>query len=425
MECAGNGRARSQPRPLSQPWLLRGDRHGRVDGHVRWRASWPRPGVRATTRSRSSSPAPTVASRAGRSRTTRAACALADGSRPEVLLAYEMNGAPARAAARLSAAAARAGLVRHDQRQVADLDRGRRPSRSTATSRRARTCSRRTPTTRATPVRRMRVRGPDGPARHPRLLQPAAPRRCRAGRGSSAAPWSGQSPVAAVEFGVDGKWQPAKLEAPLGEFAWRAWSAQWQAVDRRARADRPSHRRRGQRPAHRSALELPGHGQQPRPTGASQRQMTDQTQSSAGTTTLLFTDIEGSTKLLQQLGDRYALALADHHRLLREAFTSNGGVELDSAGDGLYYKFLECSLRRRGGRRRPARVDRSPVAGRRPGSRAHGPAHRRADRVRGRAGRHRRAPRVAHLRAPGTAARSCCRGPRAIWPAANCRPASR
>ncbi len=43
--------------------------------------------------------------------------------------------------------------------------------------------------------------------------------------------WSGQSPVTAVEFGVDGKWQPAKLEAPLGEFAWRAWSAHWQAVD--------------------------------------------------------------------------------------------------------------------------------------------------------------------------------------------------
>lgn len=59
----------------------------------------------------------------------------------------------------------------------------------------------------------------------------------------------------------------------------------------------------------------------------------------AGTTTLLFTDIEGSTRLLQQLGDRYAGTLADHHRLLRGSFALHGGVELDSAGDGLYYKF--------------------------------------------------------------------------------------
>src|SRR6188474_2210109 len=67
--------------------------------------------------------------------------------------------------------------------------------------------------------------------------------------------------------------------------------------------------------------------------------MTEPLQSSAGTTTLLFTDIEGSTKLLQQLRDDYAIALADHHRLLREAFAANGGTELDTAGDGLYYKF--------------------------------------------------------------------------------------
>src|SRR5205085_5538672 len=40
----------------------------------------------------------------------------------------------------------------------------------------------------------------------------------------------------------------------------------------------------------------------------------------AGTVTLLFTDIAGSTHLLQQLGERYADALATHQRLLREAF---------------------------------------------------------------------------------------------------------
>lgn len=61
--------------------------------------------------------------------------------------------------------------------------------------------------------------------------------------------------------------------------------------------------------------------------------------SGAGTTTLLFTDIEGSTKLLNRLGDGYAGVLADHHRLLRQAFAEHGGTELDTAGDGLFYKF--------------------------------------------------------------------------------------
>ncbi len=58
-----------------------------------------------------------------------------------------------------------------------------------------------------------------------------------------------------------------------------------------------------------------------------------------GTVTLLFTDIEGSTKLLRQLGDRYHGLLADHHRLLREAFQSRGGTEVDTAGDGVFYVF--------------------------------------------------------------------------------------
>ncbi|MDQ2941879.1 MAG: tetratricopeptide repeat protein [Chloroflexota bacterium] len=59
----------------------------------------------------------------------------------------------------------------------------------------------------------------------------------------------------------------------------------------------------------------------------------------SGTVTFLFTDIEGSTALLQRLGDEYAILLADHHRLLRHAFGERGGVEVDAAGDGLYFAF--------------------------------------------------------------------------------------
>src|SRR5205085_2563303 len=53
----------------------------------------------------------------------------------------------------------------------------------------------------------------------------------------------------------------------------------------------------------------------------------------AGTVTLLFTDIQGSTQLLHQLGDRYGAVLADHQRLVRAAFRAHRGHEVDSQGD--------------------------------------------------------------------------------------------
>ena len=45
-----------------------------------------------------------------------------------------------------------------------------------------------------------------------------------------------------------------------------------------------------------------------------------------GTVTLLFTDIEGSTKLLAELGKRHVEALAEHRRIVREACAGHGGV---------------------------------------------------------------------------------------------------
>src|SRR5436190_694466 len=59
-----------------------------------------------------------------------------------------------------------------------------------------------------------------------------------------------------------------------------------------------------------------------------------------GTVTFLFTDIEGSTRLLQQLGpDVYAEALAEHRRILRDAFAGEGGVEVDTQGDAFFVAF--------------------------------------------------------------------------------------
>lgn len=59
-----------------------------------------------------------------------------------------------------------------------------------------------------------------------------------------------------------------------------------------------------------------------------------------GTVTFLFTDVEGSTSLLNELGaEAYASALADHRRAIREACVANGGVEVDTQGDAFFFAF--------------------------------------------------------------------------------------
>jgi class 3 adenylate cyclase len=58
-----------------------------------------------------------------------------------------------------------------------------------------------------------------------------------------------------------------------------------------------------------------------------------------GTVTFLFTDIEGSTRLLQELGDAYGQVVADHRRLLREVFQAQSGSEVDTQGDAFFYSF--------------------------------------------------------------------------------------
>jgi predicted ATPase len=62
-----------------------------------------------------------------------------------------------------------------------------------------------------------------------------------------------------------------------------------------------------------------------------------------GTVTFLFTDIEGSTRLLQELGDDYANVLAEHYRIMRGAFARHGGVEVDIQGDAFFVAFAKAS----------------------------------------------------------------------------------
>jgi YVTN family beta-propeller protein len=61
-----------------------------------------------------------------------------------------------------------------------------------------------------------------------------------------------------------------------------------------------------------------------------------------GTVTFLFTDIEGSTRLLKQLRDRYADVLAEHQRIVRSAAAEAGGQEVDTQGDAFFVAFASA-----------------------------------------------------------------------------------
>src|SRR2546429_2829675 len=62
-----------------------------------------------------------------------------------------------------------------------------------------------------------------------------------------------------------------------------------------------------------------------------------------GTVTFLFTDIEGSTRLLQQLGDRYSRVLEECRRLLRASFQEWNGHEVDTQGDAFFVAFARAT----------------------------------------------------------------------------------
>jgi predicted ATPase/class 3 adenylate cyclase len=62
-----------------------------------------------------------------------------------------------------------------------------------------------------------------------------------------------------------------------------------------------------------------------------------------GVVTLLFTDVEGSTRLLHELGDDYVEALHEHRRRLRAAFADHDGIEVDTQGDAFFVAFGRAS----------------------------------------------------------------------------------
>ena len=62
----------------------------------------------------------------------------------------------------------------------------------------------------------------------------------------------------------------------------------------------------------------------------------------SGTVTFVFTDIEGSTALLKQLGDRYEDVLDEHRRIVRDTFARMNGIEIDTQGDAFFFAFARA-----------------------------------------------------------------------------------
>jgi len=225
LECAGNGRARMTPRALSQPWLFEAvstaEWTGTPLGPLLAEAGVAAEAVEVVFTGADRGIQGEVEQDYQRSLT------VADAMRPEVLLAYEMNGEqlppqhgfPLRLVVPgwygmtsvkwLTSIEAVAQPFSGYQQTPAyhyEVEPGQLDD----------------------PVTRIRV--------HALMVPPGIPefftrnRVVDAGRAIlRGRAWSGQAPVERVEVGVGGVWADAKLDPPAGDFAWRGWSFAWNA----------------------------------------------------------------------------------------------------------------------------------------------------------------------------------------------------
>jgi DMSO/TMAO reductase YedYZ molybdopterin-dependent catalytic subunit len=226
MECAGNGRARMEPRPISQPWLV----------EAVSTASWTGTPLTGILGEAGILPGTVEIVFSGADRGFQGevehdyqrSLSVTDATRSEVLLAYEMNGRflepqhgfPVRLLVpswygmtnvkwltRIEAVTAPfVGYQQADRYryQANEIDPGE-------------------------PVTRVRMRALMIPPGIPDWL--TRRRTVEAGRITlTGRAWCGTAPVARVEVGVDGAWKDASLDDPLGQFAWRGWQYEWEAT---------------------------------------------------------------------------------------------------------------------------------------------------------------------------------------------------
>ena len=228
LECAGNGRARLSPRPMSQPWLTE------AVGTAEWTgtslaAILDEAGVEADA---------AEAVFAGLDRGVQGgidqfyerSLTLAEAGRPEVLLAYAINGRPLPPQHGFPLRLIVPGWYGMTSvkwlRSITVVDEAFQGyQQATAYHYRTSTDGPGEPVTRILPRALMVPPGMPDFMTRTRLVRPSMQR--IEGRA-----WSGRAPVARVEFSADGgsTWAAATLEEPPSQFAWHRWTCTWNAT---------------------------------------------------------------------------------------------------------------------------------------------------------------------------------------------------
>ena len=227
MECAGNGRARFDPRPVSQPWL------NEAIGTARWRGTPLRPLLEeAGIAGGAVEVLFTGLDRGvegGEEQAFQRSLPLDDALRDEVLLAYEMNGGPLPPQHGFPLRLVVPGW--YGMTNVKWLERIELVDTPFAGyQNRQGYRIRQTEDDEGVPLNRMQPRSLMAPPGIPEFM--TRDRTVPAGEVVlEGRAWSGVAPIASVEVTVDGgsTWAPAELEAQGERWAWRGWTYRWQA----------------------------------------------------------------------------------------------------------------------------------------------------------------------------------------------------
>ena len=226
LECAGNGRARMRPRPLSNPWLFE------AIGTAEWTGTPLGPlldeaGLRAEATELVFSGADRGV-QGGNEHDYQRSLAIAEARRPEVLLVYAMNGEPLQPQHGFPMRLIVPGWYgMASVKWLRSIEAVAEPfhgyQQGTAYHYKADADDP------GTPVSRIKVRALMTPPGIPdyfsrRRLVDAGPAAIT-GRA-----WGGSAPISRVEVGIDGEWSDATLAPSMGDYAWRAWSFQWTAT---------------------------------------------------------------------------------------------------------------------------------------------------------------------------------------------------
>jgi len=225
LECAGNGRARLLPRPISQPWL-----NEAVSTALWTGTSLAALLAEAGLKQEAVELVFTAADHGiekGYEHDYARSLSVADALRPEVLLAYEMNGRELEPQHGFPLRLIVPGWYGMTQvKWLRSIEAVTEPFTGYQQSVAYRFRS--GPDDPGIPVQRMRPRALMIPPGFPDFLT----RRRILERGPclvSGRAWSGSGAISRVAFGVDDVWRDAALGEPTGRFAWRRWSFEWQA----------------------------------------------------------------------------------------------------------------------------------------------------------------------------------------------------